>query len=70
MLHAASFLAKIQSSSGSGELIAEAGHGNDKARAFGIVFHLLPQAANMYVNGSSERIFVVSPDFSKKRLPR
>src|SRR3989442_5161040 len=46
----------------SSELVADASHGDDVRRRGGIIFNLLPQPADVHVDGARAAVVVVSPD--------
>src|SRR2546425_11102846 len=46
----------------SSELVADASHGDDVRRRGGVIFNLLPQPADVHVDGARAAGVVVSPD--------
>src|SRR3989442_3692290 len=52
----------------SSELVADASHGDDVCRRGGIIFNLLPQPADVHVDGARAAVVVVSPDMLEEEV--
>src|SRR3989449_6964996 len=52
----------------SSELVADAPHGDDVRRRGGIILNLLPQPADVHVDGSRTAVVVVSPDMLEEEV--
>src|SRR2546428_3719756 len=52
----------------SSELVADATYGDDVRRRGGIIFKLLPQPADVHVDGARAAVVVVSPDMLEEEV--
>src|SRR2546427_7496341 len=52
----------------SSEFVADASHGDDVRRRGGIIFNLLPQPADVHVDGARAAVVVVSPDMLEEEV--
>src|SRR3989442_1617746 len=50
------------------ELVADASHGDNVRRRAGIIFNLLPQPADVHVDGARAAVVVVSPDMLEEEV--
>src|SRR2546425_11957588 len=52
----------------SSEFVADATHGDNVRRRGGIIFNLLPQPADVHVDGARATVVVVSPDMLEEEV--